>query len=123
MFVIYNSNAFDNISGVDSDVMLSGKLRSEITLCEQTYGKMNISINSTKQICAGGEDLFDTCYGNGGAPLMQVDENTNNWILQGILSFGPEICNGTGTPAVYTRIREYHFWILDKMLKGVTFRR
>lgn len=121
MYTQFNSNAF---SGVNSDVILAGKLKSEtMSLCEQTYEKMNITIDSHKQVCAGGEQLYDTCYGNAGSALMQVDENTSNWVLQGILSYGPDICNGTGTPAVYTRIKEYHFWIMDKVLKGVVARR
>lgn len=99
--------------------MMAGKIKETTSHCERVYQQeqRQIIIDPTRQLCAGGENRYDTCFGNGGAPLMQLDETLNKWILLGIASFGPDNCDTIGYPAVYTRVREYHFWIIDTIFK------
>lgn len=105
--------------------MIAGKIAEATERCEQMYRRplrqqqepLNITIDPARQLCAGGEQHYDTCYGNGGAPLMQIDEALNKWFLLGIASFGPNKCASVGFPAVYTRISEYHFWIIDTIFR------
>lgn len=116
-------------TGRQSDIMIAGKIKEATEHCEQMYRaqlkrkrpqqqqQFNITIDPTRQLCAGGEYQYDTCYGNAGAPLMQLDETLNRWILLGIASFGPNNCASFGIPAVYTRISAYHFWIIDTIFK------
>ena len=54
----------------------------------------------------------DTCYGDGGGPL--VAKRNGIYFLEGITSFGAKKC-GQGYPSVYTSIKYYLPWIKDKM--------
>lgn len=71
------------------------------------------------QICAGGERNRNTCNGDSGGPLMnqQLVGGNPRWILQGIVSFGPQKCGKRGVPAVYTRVGKYIDWILNNIRK------
>ncbi|KAF2881995.1 hypothetical protein ILUMI_24176 [Ignelater luminosus] len=52
-----------------------------------------------------------------GGPLLYRDrqENKENWVTIGIVSFGLEKCAVEDVPGVYTRVTEYLQWILDNI--------
>lgn len=91
-----------------------------MTTCAEAYKTKGITIDPVKQICAGGADSNDTCYGEPGAPLLHREDASNNWRLAGIVSYGPKDCTSVGYPAVYTRVSEYTDWIVDKLIHGWT---
>lgn len=103
--------------------------------CEEKYKSYGIEQNiNDGRLCAGGDELYDTCAGMnlangninselmvmrsvsgyGGAPLMEFDRNANRWTLVGVGSLGPA-CEGIGTPGIYTRIGPYIDWILENI--------
>ena len=46
---------------------------------------------------------------------MCYSKNSKEWIVSGIVSFGPEAECGTGLPGVYTKVAYFKDWI-DKVL-------
>ena len=70
---------------------------------------------SENMICTGtrsGGNPVDTCFGDGGGPLMVFDGG--QWQLVGITSFGFTVeCAPLGFPAVYTRVANYESWIVS----------
>ncbi|XP_063841116.1 phenoloxidase-activating factor 1-like [Scylla paramamosain] len=86
-----------------------------------------------EQVCFGGQNKRDSCYGDSGGPLFQSDLKTFHIlrsilssILRGILhpsslpqiglvSFGLPQCGLDGVPAVYTSVAPYRDWILLHM--------
>jgi len=54
------------------------------------------------EVCAGGEVDKDTCDGEGGAPLVCLDENTDQFYAVGLVGWGFD-CN-RNIPAVYTNL-------------------
>ncbi|XP_039247965.2 serine protease 33-like [Styela clava] len=73
------------------------------------YANRMIHENSRK-FCAGGIAGEDSCYGDGGAPLLCRDD-TGKYILHGITSYGPSPCGQENLPGVYTQVSEYREWI------------
>ncbi|XP_043475116.1 CLIP domain-containing serine protease 2-like [Leptopilina heterotoma] len=73
--------------------------------------------NAYKQICAGGEEDFDTCTGDSGGPFQNIGlyNNMYRMVQYGIISYGPRQCGMNGVPSVYTNIAVYMDWILDHM--------
>ncbi|CAF4799373.1 unnamed protein product [Pieris macdunnoughi] len=67
-------------------------------------------INNT--ICAGTRGR-DSCNADSGGPLMIQHPESSRYVQYGIVSFGNTDC-GTGS-AVYTDVRKYIDWILDKI--------
>ncbi|XP_075148900.1 serine protease 7-like isoform X2 [Haematobia irritans] len=65
------------------------------------------------QICAGGETGKDSCTGDSGGSLAR--RNATAWVLEGIVSFGREC--GTSKHAIYTRVRDFIPWILEKVVE------
>uniref|UniRef100_A0A1I8P524 Peptidase S1 domain-containing protein n=1 Tax=Stomoxys calcitrans TaxID=35570 RepID=A0A1I8P524_STOCA len=63
------------------------------------------------QLCAGGETGKDSCTGDSGGSLAR--RHKTSWVIEGIVSFGRKC--GTEKPAIYTRVRNYISWILDKV--------
>lgn len=78
--------------------------------CASTYRSAGVTLGDT-QICAGGENGKDSCTGDSGGPLMNYSPtNTNQFYVEGIVSFGPD-CGRRGFPAVYTKVSRYLDWI------------
>lgn len=82
---------------------------------EECYG-FNLTIEDS-QICAGGQSK-DSCRGDSGGPLMSVDTSdltADRWYIEGITSFGSQMCGQENVPAVYTRVDYYVDWIKENM--------
>lgn len=85
--------------------------------CGDVYHDSEITIDN-KHLCAGGDKDYDTCYADGGSPLMDYDDTDTTdkiWYLAGISSFSATECASTGYPGVYTRVDHYIDWILSKL--------
>ncbi|CAH2086012.1 unnamed protein product [Euphydryas editha] len=65
-----------------------------------------------KQLCAGGSEGQDSCRGDSGGPLMGQVSSMENWMVIGIVSYGPTPCGLYGWPVVYTRVTAFVDWIL-----------
>jgi len=87
--------------------------------CRETYKKRGGVLSEESQICVGGEKGRDSCVGDSGSGLMTSDpvpgRGIGTWKLIGVVSFGPRICGTENVPGVYSRVRHYIKWILDKV--------
>jgi len=97
-----------------SEVLLQVDLNFvEQTKCEfdfRSKGADNFQLTS-RQICAQGLPGEDSCNGDSGGPLMQLDNSRNDrFTLVGITSFGTKKCDSF-VPGVYTNIFQYDQWI------------
>lgn len=104
-----------------SDVLLKAKLpRVDREQCQTRLDayrrKYNITITA-KQICAGSENLVDTCAGDSGGPLMWQESYLNRprFVLFGVVSYGIQTCGSVDFPGVYARVGSYLGWILANM--------
>jgi secreted trypsin-like serine protease len=98
-----------------SDILLRVKLNIvKIDECSQNY---NDELGET-QICAGGENGKDSCFGDSGSPLQTfVSECTQS--IFGIVSFGPNFgCGFQNIPGVYTKVSSYIDWIENKVWRN-----
>ncbi|XP_054706614.1 uncharacterized protein LOC129216425 [Uloborus diversus] len=59
--------------------------------------------------CAGGKEGEDSCTGDGGGPLVCLQED-NTYVLAGIVSWGLE-CGTKDVPGVYVNVQKYVNWI------------
>lgn len=86
--------------------------------CAQTYEELRISLGPG-QFCAGGERDRDSCTGDSGGPIMQMDrdlaDGSARWSVVGVVSFGPKRCGSLGWPGVYTKVHDFLPWILGKL--------
>ncbi|RZC37322.1 chymotrypsinogen A-like, partial [Asbolus verrucosus] len=59
-------------------------------------------------LCAGGEQDKDTCKGDGGSPLMCLENR--RYVQIGIVSWGLE-CGQRDVPSMYTNVAQFSNWI------------
>ncbi|XP_055532355.1 serine protease grass-like [Wyeomyia smithii] len=110
-----------------SDVLLKAELLSiNRTACQKRIDEIgevkikgnwhNVTIGS-KQICADGVNLVDTCRGDSGGPLMwPVDYfGRTRYVQFGVISYGVDSCGAVNFPAVFARVGNYLSWILLNM--------
>lgn len=67
------------------------------------------------QVCAGGDDGKDSCFGDSGGPLMYYDRKYSVWVASGITSWGLGKCGTNGFPGVYTSVARYVPWIINSL--------
>ncbi|XP_045137043.1 serine protease grass-like [Portunus trituberculatus] len=77
--------------------------------CEVEY----LSYLGEGQLCFGGRNRQDSCFGDSGGPVMQSKAGTGQYTQLGIVSYGKKICGTVGVPAVYTNVAHYRSWILQ----------
>ena len=83
--------------------------------CTSSMGRM-ITEN---MLCAGyKEGGIDACHGDSGGPLVVPDSN-GVWQLAGLVSFGIGCARPTFY-GVYTRVSQYHDWILAQIIREET---
>ncbi|XP_021194273.1 CLIP domain-containing serine protease HP8 isoform X2 [Helicoverpa armigera] len=103
------------LAGTESDVKLKVRVPIvNINRCANVYERVSRQIDTT-QICAGGVAGQDSCRGDSGGPLMGQAATANNWMVLGVVSYGPSPCGTQGWPGVYTRVGAYVDWILSKL--------
>lgn len=91
-----------------SDIML------EVKIPRRT--RENCQNITSSQLCAGAVGS-DSCNGDSGGPLFGLTDMYNNsqkFVQFGIVSYGPINCTN-GTPAVYTNVASYIYWIADNI--------
>lgn len=73
--------------------------------------------NETYVLCAGfTSGGMDSCQGDSGGPLMLTVNENNRFAFHqiGIVSYG-DGCGRRNMPGVYTNVRKYTKWILEKL--------
>ncbi|XP_018342834.1 PREDICTED: serine protease easter-like [Trachymyrmex septentrionalis] len=88
----------------------------KIDECVVAY-KRYAEISEDQQMCVGGVPGHDSCGGDSGGPLMQVNSLNGppKYYFIGIVSFGAKLCGASKTPAIYSRVAAYITWILNTM--------
>nr|ABU50821.1 Ale o 3 allergen [Aleuroglyphus ovatus] len=78
--------------------------------CGQAYAQHNITIDESRQLCAGNmaNGGPSICQGDNGGPAYWEDEEK----VVGVASFSLG-CGGPGTPSVFTKISAYRGWITE----------
>ncbi|XP_038207050.1 CLIP domain-containing serine protease 2-like [Zerene cesonia] len=105
-------------TGRESSVLLKVQIhiKSKQTCLSFYNRRANENEDRTQnQLCAG--DLNkDSCNGDSGGPLMleQLYNDVDRFIQFGVVSHGPKKC-GSSFPGVYTDVRNYVDWILEKI--------
>ncbi|XP_075190015.1 chymotrypsin-like elastase family member 1 [Anomaloglossus baeobatrachus] len=68
------------------------------------------AIVKSTMICAGGDGVKSSCYGDSGGPLNCAVNGVNQ--VHGIVSFGSSLgCNFFRKPSVFTKVSTYISWI------------
>ncbi|KAM9299595.1 chymotrypsin-like elastase family member 2A [Gastrophryne carolinensis] len=66
---------------------------------------------ATNMVCAGGDGIVSSCYGDSGGPLNCKNSN-GAFEVNGIVSFGSSLgCNYLKKPPVFTRVSDFNDWI------------
>lgn len=79
-------------------------------VCRAVWGAEGVTILDS-MVCAGfAAGGKSSCQGDSGGPLV-IDDGFGNFVQQGIVSFGPQVCNDAGLPTVYTRVSSYISWL------------
>ncbi|CAO1298912.1 unnamed protein product [Diamesa serratosioi] len=66
-------------------------------------------------ICAGGEEGYDACQGDGGSPLIcPISDKDGYYYQAGIVSWGIG-CGTAGVPGVYVKVSKIKNWIDRKL--------
>lgn len=83
--------------------------------CTTTFRTASVKIVES-QICAGGERGKDSCTGDSRGPLMNTFRNdSGQWYIEGVVSFGSMRCGLQGWPGVYTKVASYVQWIKENV--------
>ncbi|KAG5321096.1 EAST protease, partial [Pseudoatta argentina] len=79
--------------------------------------RRNAEISEDRQMCVGGVPGRDSCGGDSGGLLMQVNSLNGppKYYFIGIVSFGQKSCGVSETHAIYSRVAAYTTWILNTM--------
>uniref|UniRef100_A0A1A9UFJ9 CLIP domain-containing serine protease n=1 Tax=Glossina austeni TaxID=7395 RepID=A0A1A9UFJ9_GLOAU len=105
-------------NGNTSDVLMVALVRHiERQTCQKDFAVLP-TLNE-EHICAGGENLVDSCRGDSGGPLGFRDKHFGHlrFIQFGVVSFGINTCGQVNLPGVYTNVSHYMQWITDNIRK------
>nr|XP_029718230.1 serine protease grass-like [Aedes albopictus] len=106
-------------NSTSSDVLLEADLpRVGNEDCQEILDRLRLNIQiGSKQMCAGGENMVDTCSGDSGGPLGYFANygQITRFVQFGIVSTGINSCGQKNAPGVYCLVAGYMDWILDKM--------
>ncbi len=79
-------------------------------VCRAVWGAHGVTIVDS-MVCAGfAAGGKSSCQGDSGGALV-IDDGFGSFVQQGIVSFGPKVCNAAGLPSVYTRVSAYIDWL------------
>lgn len=93
--------------------------RKSIDTCRNVFGQQKIVDDII--ICAGGENLVDSCRGDSGGPLFWKSKihSSSRYIQHGITGTGSYRCGesfkGVTPPTMYTNVANYIDWIQKSM--------
>jgi len=98
----------------DSDVLRKAALPIWHTdKCIEAFAALNYTVADI-HICAGGDGVKTTCYGDSGGPL-ECRRKDDTWVQLGIVSWGKPGCLGKGFPTVFTRVSKQRNWMKETM--------
>lgn len=89
------------------------------TQCQTLLRRTRLGFDFTLHesfVCAGGVKNEDTCYGDGGGPLV-CPVNHDKYVQTGIVSWGVG-CGEEDVPGVYTNVALFRQWIDGEMAKA-----
>lgn len=81
--------------------------------CQDKFKEYKTVLNDKTQLCAGGNAGQDSCGGDSGGPLFKLI--SDQFYLEGLVSFGPKECGTDEVPGVYTRVSAHIDWILSNL--------
>lgn len=81
--------------------------------CQVKFKEYKTVLNDKTQLCAGGNAGQDSCGGDSGGPLFKLI--SDQFYLEGLVSFGPKKCGSDDIPGVYTRVSGHIDWILSNL--------
>lgn len=80
-------------------------------VCRRVYG-IHSTIYDT-ELCAGASGTGrDSCYGDSGGPLVVRDDEAQDHVQLGVVSWGRQ-CGHPMLPGVYARVSAFHDWIAE----------
>lgn len=116
-YLVTGWGATENQTG--SDVLLKAVVpRVSNEVCQQRMVENRLNIQLTElQMCAGGQDLVDTCSGDSGGPLGMSSnlKGVDRFVQYGVVSAGVNSCGQKSVPGIYARVVNYMDWILDNI--------
>ncbi|XP_074649144.1 kallikrein-1-like [Tubulanus polymorphus] len=85
-----------------------------IESCRSAYRwKYPFASISYSNVCAGGDSRQSSCFGDSGGPL--VCRRYGEYVLEGVVSWGPNPCGQIGVPAIFSRALWFKTWIKKYM--------
>ncbi|XP_044627204.1 mannan-binding lectin serine protease 1 isoform X4 [Equus asinus] len=86
--------------------------------CKTSYESRSGNYSVTENMfCAGYyEGGKDTCLGDSGGAFVILDDLSQRWVAQGLVSWGgPEECGSKQVYGVYTKVSNYVDWVWEQM--------
>ncbi|XP_010336010.1 mannan-binding lectin serine protease 1 isoform X4 [Saimiri boliviensis] len=86
--------------------------------CKSSYESRSGNYSVTENMfCAGYyEGGKDTCLGDSGGAFVILDDLSQRWVVQGLVSWGgPEECGSKQVYGVYTKVSNYVDWVWEQI--------
>ncbi|XP_062551485.1 CLIP domain-containing serine protease HP8-like [Armigeres subalbatus] len=105
----------------EDEMEISNKLRYAYVpivsprVCNESLARIsNVWTVDESQICAGaGINRADNCQGDSGGPLKYAANG--QYVVHGVVSFGQATCGVESEPGIYTNVRYFLDWIIDRV--------